>query len=196
MSAARQSPSAGEDERNLRQHAAQARLFFALWPDPSVQATLEDLGRELQRRLGGKPTRRESIHLTLAFLGDVAPERIDDVQAAAARAAFEPFSLTVDGAGCWNHNGVAWVGPREVSQPLLRLVDSLGRGLLDRGFRIDARPYAAHVTVLRKARCRAIDLAIAPVQWPVKEFVLVRSQLNAEGSRYTVIGRWPQARPD
>ena len=173
--------------------AAQARLFFALWPEPAVQAALAEIGRQLQRRLGGKPTRQESIHLTLAFLGDVVLERMDDVRAAAGRAAFEAFAFTVDAAGCWNHNGVAWVGPSVIPQPLLRLVGSLADALLDAGFRVDGRPYAAHVTVVRKARCKSIDLAIAPVQWRVKEFVLVRSELNAEGSRYNVIGRWPRS---
>jgi len=145
----------------------------------------------LQHQLGGKCTRQESIHLTLAFLGDVALDKMGEVQAAAARAAFEPFSFALDAAGCWNDNGVAWVGPRAMPQPLLRLVASLGRGLLNGGLRVDGRPYAAHVTVLRKARCKTIDLNIGPVQWRVEEFVLVRSELDAGGSRYRVIGRWP-----
>ena len=185
--------SAAQDERNVRQRAVQARLFFALWPDPALQAALAQIGRELQRRLGGRPTRQESIHLTLAFLGDVALDKMGDVHEAAARTAFEPFAFTVDAVGCWNHNGVAWVGPRATPPPLLQLVGSLAAALLDAGFRVDGRPYAAHVTLVRKARCKAIDPTIAPVQWRAKEFVLVRSELNAEGSRYIVIGRWPQS---
>ena len=185
--------SAAQDERNVRHRAAQARLFFALWPDSAVQAALAEIGRELQQRLGGKPTRRGSIHLTLAFLGDVAPDKMDDVHEAAARAAFEPFSFALDVAGCWNHNGVAWVAPRVTPKPLLRLVGSLAGALLDAGFRVDGRPYAAHVTLVRKTRCKVIDLTISAVQWRANEFVLVRSELNAEGSRYNVIGRWPQS---
>ena len=187
--------TATQDERSVRQRVEQARLFFALWPDPAVQAALAEIGLELQRRLGGKPTRQGSIHLTLAFLGDVAGEKMGDVREAAARAAFEPFSFALDAAGCWNHNGVAWVGPRVTPEPLLRLADNLKQALVDAGFRVDGRPYAAHVTVVRKARCKAIDLTIAPVEWQVREFVLVRSELNAEGSRYSLIGRWPQAKP-
>jgi len=183
--------SAGEAEGYVRQRA---RLFFALWPEPQVQAALAELGRGLRHRLGGKPVRQESIHLTLAFLGDVALEKMSDVEAAAARAAFEPFSFTLDAAGCWKHSGVAWVGPSEMPQPLLRLAGSLADALLDAGFRMDGRPYAAHVTLVRKARCRPIDLAVVPMRWEVEDFVLVRSELNAEGSRYSVIGRWPRAK--
>jgi 2'-5' RNA ligase len=150
-------------------------------------------GRELQRLVGGKPTRQESIHLTLVFLGDVDQDRMDDVLGVGTRAAFEPFAFAVDTAGCWGHNGVAWVAPRVTPAPLLSLVASLEAALLDCGFRVDERPYAAHVTVVRKARCRPIAVTLTPVEWRVDGFVLVRSELNVEGSRYTVIGRWPDA---
>lgn len=168
-------------------------MFFALWPEPEVQAALVQHGHELQRGVGGKLTRRESIHLTLAFLGEVDLDRMDEIRGVGARTEFQPFAFAVDTAGCWGHNGVAWLGPRLTPEPLVSLVGSLRGALQESGFRVEQRPYAAHVTVVRKARCRPIDLRLAPVEWRVDDFVLVRSQLGAEGSRYTVIGRWPDA---
>jgi 2'-5' RNA ligase len=168
-------------------------MFFALWPEPEVQASLLLLGRELQRGVGGKLTRQASIHLTLAFLGDVDLDRMEETRSVGARAAFQPFVFAVDTAGCWGHNGVAWLGPRVVPEPLLSLVGSLKGALQESGFRVDQRPYAAHVTVVRKAWCKPIDLTPAPVEWRVNDFVLVCSQLGAQGSRYTVVGRWPDA---
>jgi 2'-5' RNA ligase len=79
-------------------------------------------------------------------------------------------------------------------EPLLSLVDSLRGRLQESGFRVEHRPYAAHVTVVRKARCAPIRLTLAPIEWRVDAFVLVRSELNAGGSRYTTLGRWPDAR--
>jgi RNA 2',3'-cyclic 3'-phosphodiesterase len=168
-------------------------MFFALWPEPAVQAGLAQHGRELQRQVGGRPTRQGSIHLTLAFLGDVALDRMEVVGAVGSRAEFEPFSFTLETAGCWGHNGVAWLGPRVTPKPLLSLVASLRGALRENGFRVEERPYAAHVTVVRKARCGPLDHTVVPVEWRVDEFVLVRSELNAEGARYVVIGRWPRA---
>jgi 2'-5' RNA ligase len=168
-------------------------MFFALWPEPEVQASLLQLGRELQRGVGGKLTRQASIHLTLAFLGDVDLDRMEEIRSVGARAAFQPFVFAVDTAGCWGHNGVAWLGPRLVPEALLALVGSLKDALQESGFRVDQRPYAAHATVVRKARCKPIELTPAPVEWWVNDFVLVRSQLGAQGSRYTVVGRWPDA---
>jgi 2'-5' RNA ligase len=172
---------------------SKARVFFALWPDLGVQAQLFQHGRELHRLAGGRLTRQESIHLTLVFLGDIGVERVEDVRAAGAGAAFEPFTLSIDDAGCWKHNRVAWVAPRATPEPLLALVAGLEAGLQQTGFRFERRPYAPHITVVRKARCGRIGIAIAPVEWRVEDFVLVRSQLDSEGSRYTVIGRWPVA---
>jgi RNA 2',3'-cyclic 3'-phosphodiesterase len=181
------------DDRSNRAGSGRARIFFALWPEPEVQAVLVEHGRELQRAVGGKLTRLESIHLTLAFLGDVDRDRLEDVLRIGACAPFQPFAFALDAAGCWGHNGVAWLGPRQTPGLLLSLVDSLRRALLASGFRIEQRPYAAHITVVRKARCMPIDRSFAPIAWRVNDFVLVRSELNAEGSRYSVIGRWPDA---
>jgi len=172
--------------------ASQARVFFALWPGAGIQLQLLQHGRELHRLAGGRLTRQESIHLTLVFLGDVGIERLDELRAAGAGVAFEPFDLSIDSAGCWNHNRVAWLAPRATPVPLQALVDGLEASLRQGGFRFDARPYAPHITVIRKARSGRIDIPIAPVEWRIEDFVLVRAQLDTDGSRYTVIGRWPE----
>src|SRR4030095_9210169 len=98
-------------------------MFFALWPEPDIQAELAKTGRALQGAMGGKPTRQESIHLTLAFLGDVDLDRRGEVLGIGARAAFRPFAFVVDTIGCWGHNGVAWLGARATHGPLPSLVE-------------------------------------------------------------------------
>ena len=168
-------------------------MFFALWPDAAVQGQFLKHGRELHRLAGGRLTRQESIHLTLVFLGDIGVDRLKDVRAAGAGAAFEAFTLSIETAGCWSHNRVAWLAPRATPVQLLALVAALEGALAQAGFRFDARPYAPHITVVRKARCGRLDMAIAPIEWQVEDFVLVRSRLDSEGSRYTVVDRWPAA---
>jgi 2'-5' RNA ligase len=170
-----------------------ARVFFALWPEAGVQSSLHRHAGELHRRLGGKLTRQESIHLTLVFLGDTRLDRVDDARAAAARVGFEPFSMNIETAGCWSHNRVAWLAPVATPASLLALVNGLEAALNQAGFNFDARPYAPHITVLRKARCGPMDATLTPVVWRVQDFVLVRSALDSAGSRYSIIGRWPES---
>ena len=174
---------------------AKHRLFFALWPTPELQARLAAIACDLQRELGGKATRTESIHLTLVFLGDVAAARHDDVLAVGERVRCEPFTLMFDTSGSWSHNRIAWVSPASTPPALTAMVSELQAQVRALGFAIDDRPYAPHVTLVRKAgRARRAVQLQASVLWPVDHFVLVSSQLDAQGSRYNVIGRWPKAR--
>jgi 2'-5' RNA ligase len=165
-------------------------MFFALWPDAEVRRQLMRQGSNMRRLLGGKLTREESVHLTLVFLGEVALERLPALQAHAAAVRFEPFVLRLEQAGCWRHNGIGWVGPSQTPAALVGLVTGLEDALEGEGFRFDRRPYAAHITLLRKARCAPMDGGMPAIDWPVREFVLVRSELDNEGSRYTIVQRW------
>jgi len=47
------------------------RLFFALWPPTAAAEQLTDIANSISKQLGGKPTRQDTVHLTLAFLADV-----------------------------------------------------------------------------------------------------------------------------
>jgi 2'-5' RNA ligase len=165
------------------------RIFFALWPDAEVARALHAVGSEAHALCGGRLTRRETAHLTLAFIGAVPSARVADAAAAAAAVAAAAFEWQVDRLGYWQHNRILWAGGE--SAPLAALTADLAGRLRDAGFRIERRPFAAHVTLLRNARCRELPPLAAPLAWRVREFVLVESVPMPEGSRYDVIDRWP-----
>ena len=167
-----------------------ARVFFALWPGESVRAALHDQGRRLHAGLAGRLTRAASIHMTLLFLGEVAETRLDALHAAAAGVSIEPFSLLLERTACWRHNRIAWVGPVRIPPALEDLVAQLRARVDQAGFAFDRKPFAAHVTLVRNANCRPLDDTIQPIEWAVRDFVLVRSAREAGGSDYAVIGRW------
>jgi 2'-5' RNA ligase len=170
---------------------ATARLFFALWPDAAVRAALAQWSRAMHRELGGRITREDSIHLTLLFLGDVGVDRLSRVRAIGDRAFSGAFVLTLDTAVCWQHNGIGWAAPAETPGPLERLAAELSVQAREAGFEPDIRPYNAHVTLLRKARCRPLGWKPAPVDWRIERFVLVRSTLDRNGAIYEEIAGWP-----
>ena len=135
-------------------------------------------------------TRAETIHLTLAFLGEVDEERLPRVIEAGRGAGGKAHSLPIEQARWWKHNRIVWVGPNETPVPLASLAIELKSNLLETGFELEARPFAAHVTLIRKAQ-EPRELPPLPViDWPVVEFVLVRSVLSREGSSYEVIERF------
>jgi len=129
--------------------------------------------------------RRDTLHLTLAFLGDIPAERLVEATRVADGVVAEPFSLTLDRLGYWKHNRIVWAGGE--SPPLTFLAGALTDGLRAAGFALEARPFVAHLTLLRDAHCVDVPSLPAPVAWPVREFVLAQSG----NGRYEVIGRWP-----
>src|SRR3989338_1351130 len=88
-----------------------ALLFFALWPDGKTRDALDKAGKQLHAACGGRPTKRETIHLTLVFLGDVPVERIDELRTLAAQVSAPSFELVLTQLGWWKHNRVAWAAP-------------------------------------------------------------------------------------
>jgi RNA 2',3'-cyclic 3'-phosphodiesterase len=168
-----------------------ARVFFALWPDPEVCQALMQVGLKVHRQVGGKLTHAASVHMTLLFLGHTPVERLGALTDVAASVPFEAFALRIGKVDCWKHNRIAWVAPSTTPPPLTRLVESLERRAEAEGFHFDPRPFAPHVTLVRKARCIPLDLASLDIPWGVREFLLVRSELDSDGSRYRPIGRWP-----
>lgn len=171
------------------------RVFFAVWPPGQAGGILHRVAAAARRECGGRAMTRETIHLTLAFLGDVGVDRFPGlVQAAAAAAAgkdVRAFDLVLDRLGWWRHNRILWAGCAEPDPALPALAEALARSLGEAGFPVERRPFAAHLTLLRDCRCEAAPAMPEPVRWPVREFVLVRSHLGQAGARYEILGRWP-----
>ena len=71
------------------------RIFFALWPDAGARDALSALARDTAAQTGGRAPSAGNLHLTLAFLGDVAAARIAALHALgpAVAAAVPPFTL-------------------------------------------------------------------------------------------------------
>ena len=75
---------------------------------------------------------------------------------------------------------------------LLRLQGTLAAHLGARGFALEPRPFAPHVTLVRKVARPLREVAFEPVAWRVTDFALVRSSLRT--GRYETLRRWPLAR--
>lgn len=140
---------------------------------------------------GGRRTRAETIHLTLAFLGDIELARIDELILLAGEIQVPTFALRLTHSGWWHHNRIAWVAPDETPQELAQLVDELKKRLDGAGFRLEVRPFVPHITLLRKANCKREALPDEVIEWHAGDFVLVRSVLGERGAAYEVAGRWP-----
>ncbi len=136
--------------------------------------------------------RRETLHLTLAFIGGIAPDRLAALHASASAIRLPIFNLTFDRLKCLPRKRIAWATASTVPFALLALASSLQARLKSAGFRTEERPFAAHVTLMRNTPCTmdAPDESLN-IEWPVRDFVLAESALAPEGAHYNILERWP-----
>lgn len=130
-----------------------------------------------------------NLHLTLAFLGQLPEKRRDVAMAVAESISAAGFDLRLDRLGYWKHNRILWAGGD--SAPLVALAADLAGRLRAADFLLETRPFAAHLTLLRDARCPAVPTLAEAVAWPVRDFVLAESAASPQGVVYRPVGRWP-----
>jgi 2'-5' RNA ligase len=169
------------------------RLFFALQPDAGARRSLAALARDVANATGGRAPRAENLHLTLAFLGDVARARLVAVEAIGATAApaVEPFLLTLDRVGCFRNAGVAWAGAAVVPPALQRLFDVLRDALGAARLPVERRDFHAHVTLARRCTRALPDAPIASIAWRADALALMASETQPGGPRYRQLAAWP-----
>jgi 2'-5' RNA ligase len=94
----------------------------------------------------------QELHLTLHFLGELAPLSVEAVRRALAKVTVNAFTITIRGLGTFPTEGqpkVLWSGV-EGSPALFALHQSVGTALADAiGFQVEERPYSPHVTLAR-----------------------------------------------
>ena len=135
--------------------------------------------------------RRETLHLTLAFIGDVPPERLQVLRELAGAICLPAFDQPFDGQQCMARKKIFWAAANAISPVLRELAAALNERLKAADFRTEERPFAAHVTLLRHARCEeALPADNLRIDWPVRDFVLAESELKPEGPRYRILQRW------
>ena len=168
------------------------RLFLALWPGERVRASFAQVAGSLASATRAKAVPAEKIHLTLAFLGEVEPARTAAVREAAREARASRFEIVFDEVGSFRRARVAWAGASRVPAPLLELQSSLVNALRARGFALDERAFAAHVTLARKIAGIVPRAPMPPIKWRPRDFALVRSETRT--GRYELLETWPLER--
>jgi RNA 2',3'-cyclic 3'-phosphodiesterase len=181
-----------------------ARLFFALWPDAAMQAALYDSVSAIVRESDGRAVPAENFHLTLAFLGSVARNRIDALNDIAARCAANvkpaelPLVVTLDTFEHWRRPHILCATASVTSPAIVTLAKSLKRALTAEGFTPDLKPFRAHATFARKVHRVADELTATPVSWSFDTIHLIESRTESRadphgdpaGSAYSTVEKW------
>jgi 2'-5' RNA ligase len=187
------------------------RVFIAVELNDEARAYLGEQTRRLTRAL---PSVRwvdpASLHLTLAFLGEVDGEQLALATAASATVAAtaRPFVLRLASLGHFGPAGaprVIWTGLSGNTAALQTLQQRLAAELAARGFALDERPFTPHLTLARvKYALKPAEVVVfsallaqqasrsSAAPWlPVDRIVVMRSELFRAGARYTMLSAHP-----
>jgi 2'-5' RNA ligase len=171
------------------------RLFVGIEVDDAARAACMGVSEALRRTgFGAKYEPAEKLHVTLAFLGNVATDHYEAVAAALDGVAAQNrrFGLTLDRIGGFPHEGkprVIYIGARDQGAPFRKLAQSVRGSYAALGFQFD-EDSVAHVTIARvkdpRSPLRSVE--VDPIAFEVNSLSLFESLFDpgANTSRYEV----------
>jgi RNA 2',3'-cyclic 3'-phosphodiesterase len=179
--------------------AGMLRLFFALQPAPEQNSALVDGVAPLVSQLGALRVPPENLHVTLCFLGAVAPQDVARLLAVAAAQRSRRAELYLDALEYWHGPRIlcATAGENFAGASARELAEQLGSAAVAAGFTPDIKPFRAHLTLARKilaasaAQCEWPRPLAPPVLVRCDRFVLMESRRGESGSIYSVVDSWP-----
>jgi 2'-5' RNA ligase len=178
-----------------------------------VSVDLDGLGgavAAVQERFEGASglsfTDPEQAHVTLKFLGDTDPDRLDELAdelaAAVDDAGVDPFDCEFGGLGVFpslDYISVVWVGTRSGGGELTRLHEAVEERTTAMGFDAEDHEFTPHVTIARmehaggkerlQERVREDDPDVGTLA--VEEIRLKESVLGSDGPTYDTVERFP-----
>jgi 2'-5' RNA ligase len=180
------------------------RLFIALDIPESVRQRIGEFAREMRDRAPhARWVRVDGIHVTLKFIGEVPPERVEAIrQALEPVRAPAPIKMDFREAGFFpneRHPRVFWVGIHATSA-LAELAGEIEQRLVPLGIARESRAFRPHLTLARFEHPRASgDLQRALAEGGEREFgtavasefYLYQSRIGAGGARYTRLETFP-----
>jgi len=181
---------------------SRVRAFFALPVLGEPARSLLQAAERVQRagsRLSPRSYPAEKLHVTLEFLGSVTPATLGALWPVAARLASEQPAIDahIEGIDAFPRLTRARVLVATISDPkghLAKLAAALESAAAGHGVAPEEREYRPHVTLARIKRPGNLQgwierAALEPTAVRFDELRLYRSDVTAEGGRYTVLER-------
>ena len=183
------------------------RAFIAIHISQPARSVLEAASQELSTELptGVRWVDPKGIHLTLKFLGDIAPDQAKDILEVMGRhaASVEPFRIRLSGLGMFPNQKrprVVWAGIEGELDSLQKLQADIDNATGGLGFAKEIRSFSPHLTLGRvrdrvsESERRRIGTVVASTclgtsePWPVEAVYLIRSRLGPGGATYCELG--------
>ena len=176
------------------------RIFLAVFPPEAVQGAVFAAAGALKKPGDGVSwVKRENLHYTLRFMGELGADgarRVGEAADVAAKAG-AAFTAALGPLGAFpnaRRARVLWAGMTEGAERLTALARALEAALARNGFDQADHPFSAHLTIGRvrdpradwTERLEAVRVDPAAARFTVDRLCVMESRLSPKGSTYTV----------
>ncbi len=133
----------------------QIRCFVAIEIPETIQTLLTSAQEELRKFVRGASwVKRENIHLTLKFLGDVAPNQISAIKNSIEQVTDtrSPFSMELGGIGAFpnlSRPRIIWASVKTGADGVAAIAREIDLRLSRHGYERDEKPFRPHLTLAR-----------------------------------------------
>ncbi|MFC2168944.1 RNA 2',3'-cyclic phosphodiesterase [Acidobacteriota bacterium] len=178
------------------------RIFIAIEIDKSIKDNLIHLLEKLNKQKGNvKWVKRQGMHITLKFLGEITAEKMSDLKAALRTVAnkLKPFPISFQGTGTFptakKQPKVLWVGI-EKNDNLKLLQGTLEHELEKLGYQKENREFSPHLTMGRVKVPFQLEMILSVFEkyrethfgtMMVRQITLFKSTLRPTGAEYTAL---------
>jgi 2'-5' RNA ligase len=175
------------------------RLFIAIDIPDDIKNVTDGFIRDARHAQndGVVYVKSDNFHITLKFIGETDPAKVETISEALEEISFDPFCMRVAGTGSFPEGEqarVLWIGLHD-TEPLARIASAVDRRLFATGIPRDTRPFSPHLTIARvkkELNTAMTDLLRSAKDLPfgnftVTAFHIYQSVLGAGGPVYTKI---------
>lgn len=173
------------------------RCFIAINLPESIKTALAKVVRDLKNKNSSRAivyVQPENIHITLHFLGNVAIEKLPELENAISEIAkaYKNFEFSLDGFEAFPNfinPRVLYLGAKGDVDIARKIQRDVGEKLFNLGFVLEEREWVPHFTLARiKSKVRLdINIEIPKIKFMVESIELMRSELSPSGPRYSII---------
>jgi 2'-5' RNA ligase len=165
------------------------RVFISINIPEEIRKEIKKI-QNLLPEFSGKKTELENLHLTLKFLGEIEEKKIEKIKEKLRKIKIEKFKTEIDGIGVFSEEfiRIVWLHMKDCDN-LQKQIDNTLKNL----FKSEKR-FMSHLTIARVKKCDKKKflqdlekIKIEKIRFIVDKFYLMKSELTAEGPRYSVL---------
>lgn len=152
------------------------RTFIAINFDENTVDKIVGVQDELAERGRGNFTRRENLHLTLAFLGEIDVNQIEEVKSAMNAINLHSMNLTFGKVGYFRGDSELWWIGIDNNPTLLGMQRALINELKKTSVTPDMKKFRPHITLVRQMNIGHADIGFKPFTTKVSHISLMLSE--------------------